>query len=152
MTGLLFIRAIESGDWEELKMRCVPFLVCIVCDTAALLIDLVAGVRKAKQRKEFRTSTGYKRTIDKALKYYSLLILCFLVDVIASLVVDVPYFTMLAGGGIILIEIKSWYENADKKVKKDVNFAAEIAAEILKSKSLIAKDVIEALKQNTKND
>lgn len=147
MTTLLFIQSITSSNWEEIKIKCIPFLVCITCDTIAMVIDLISGIRKAKQRGELRSSEGYKRTVDKALKYYSLLILCFLVDVIASMIVSVPYFTLAAGIGIILIEIKSWYEKADEKDRNDI---ATIAA-LVKSKDDIVKAAADQVLINLKN-
>lgn len=146
MNTLTFIQSIEAHDWESFKLKCTPFVVCIICDTIAMFIDLIAGVRKARQRGEIRSSYGYKRTVDKALKYYSLLLLCFMIDVIASLIITVPYFTMAAGIGIIMIEIKSWYEKADEKEKKDINMIAEI----LKNKDDIVKAVTETIKNSEK--
>lgn len=145
---LLFMNAIVAGDWEQFKIKCIPFLVCITCDTIAMVVDLISGVRKAYKRGDVRTSTGYKRTVDKALKYYSLLILCFLIDVIASMVVTVPYFTMAAGIAIVVIEVISWYEKADKKEKRDIN----IMANILANKDDIVKAVASEITKNIKDE
>ena len=47
-------------------------LLMYITILALILADLWSGVRKAKKRGEFRTSDGYKRTIDKKARYYNM--------------------------------------------------------------------------------
>lgn len=47
-------------------------LLMYIAILALILADLWAGVRKAKKRGEYRTSDGYKRTIDKIARYYNM--------------------------------------------------------------------------------
>ena len=56
----------------------VLFLYIIVL--GLIFTDLWAGVRKAKKRGEFRTSEGYKRTIDKISKYFNMMLALTFVD------------------------------------------------------------------------
>lgn len=122
-----------------------------------ILADLWSGCRKAKQRGELRTSTGYKRTIDKIAKYYNALIALTIID--AMQIVGIwylmayyewnipifPYVTLFGALGISLVEIKSIYEKADDKTKKHTTDVAQLAAAIAKSKadpSEIAKAVV----------
>lgn len=115
---LLFIKAIAEQDWITLRMKFTIIFVIYTCALVAMIIDLALGLRKAKQRGEARTSEGLKRTIDKGVKYFSLLILFTMADIIASLTIGVPYFTMIGGLFIVGIEIKSWFEKANDKERR----------------------------------
>ncbi len=45
-----------------------------------IFCDLQAGVRKAKKRGEYRTSDGFKRTIEKIAKYFNMTFALSLID------------------------------------------------------------------------
>ena len=55
-------------------------LLLYVVTLGLIFLDLWAGVRKAKQRGEMRTSEAYKRTIEKVSKYFNMLFAMTLVD------------------------------------------------------------------------
>lgn len=96
-------------------------------------VDLGAGVRKARQRKEMITSDGLKRTISKINKYYNmafaltvidllqLTIIFFLYHFYQRDIIMIPWFTLIAFGYIGYVEIKSIWEPADIKEKKQMN-------------------------------
>lgn len=84
-------------------------LVLIALSTAAILgamsVDFVFGVRKAKQRHEARTSTGFKKTATKAQKYFSpFMVLCFM-DLISSVIIPFPAFSMIWAVYCIFVSI-----------------------------------------------
>ena len=56
----------------------------------AMGIDFVFGVKKARQLKIDRTSTGFKMTATKAQKYFSPMLCLTVVDVITSVYIPVP--------------------------------------------------------------
>ena len=101
----------------------VLILVLIFC-------DLRAGVRKARQRHEKIYSDGYKRTIEKISKYFSmtfalsiidlfqLAMLAFLYHFYGHDIIMLPWFTMIAFGYVAFVEIRSIWEPADIKEKK----------------------------------
>jgi hypothetical protein len=108
----------------------------------AIIADLISGVRKAKKRGDARTSTGYKKTVDKITRYYNMLFVVSLIDVI--LVVSqvhalfhipvLPYFTALGALALCLIELKSIYESAEDKLKKEIGGIGSLAGSIIKNK------------------
>ena len=53
-----------------------PQLMIIACIYALVLfvvfLDLWAGIRKAKQRGEYRSSYGLRKTVDKISRYFNL--------------------------------------------------------------------------------
>ena len=105
-------------------------LLCYIIILGLIFCDLRAGVRKAKQRGEFRTSDGYKRTIEKISKYFNMTFSLSLIDVVQLAlliflyhfyqvdIIMVPWFTILALGYVSYVEVKSIWEPADIKEKK----------------------------------
>lgn len=105
-------------------------LLCYIIILGFIFCDLQAGVRKAKQRGEYKTSDGYKRTIEKIAKYFNMTFALSLIDVIQLAlifflfhfydrdIIMAPWFTFLALGYIGFVEIKSIWEPADIKEKK----------------------------------
>jgi phage-related holin len=123
----------------------------------AIIADLISGVRKAKKRGDARTSTGYKKTVDKITRYYNMLFVVSLIDVI--LVVSqvhalfhipvLPYFTAAGALALCLIELKSIYESAEDKTK--INEIGSLAGTIIRNKSdveLIWAAMVKYLKEN----
>ena len=105
-------------------------LLCYVIILGLIFCDLRAGVSKAKKRGEFRTSDGFKRTIEKISKYFNMTFALSLIDV-AQLcmllflyqfyqrdIIMIPWFTLLALGYVGFVEVKSIWEPADIKEKK----------------------------------
>ena len=92
--------------------------------------DLTAGRRKAKKRGEAITSDGLKRTIEKVAKYFNCtfamsLVDCFQLALILFLfhfyridIIMIPWFTLLALGFVAYVEIKSIWEPANIKERK----------------------------------
>lgn len=112
----------------------------IVCGFVVLLFyivalglifaDLWAGVRKAKQRGEFRTSVGYKKTVGKINKYFAMHFAMTLVDAMQIALFYVlyseyghdipllPVFTFISVLYEAYVEITSITEPANIKEKK----------------------------------
>lgn len=117
--------------------------VCMAATICAMFVDLIAGIRKAKQRGEARTSTGYKKTATKAKKYFTpFFTLCF-VDMICSAVVPFPVFSMIWSAYCIFCEFisvreKSWQKEELRKAEKTMSI-------IIENKDDIAKLVAEML-------
>lgn len=146
----LFIHALTGKDIEALELKGAYILIVCTCVLLAMIIDLVAGIRKARQRGEICTSYGLRRTVDKSLRYFSLLVLCVLLDVIASIVIQVPYFTLISGIFLVGTEVLSWFEKGDQKEKRN----ATLMIDLLKNKEDITKAVADAINQtiNKKED
>lgn len=119
-------------------------LLCYVVDIVAIVIDLRAGIKKAKQRGEYRSSFGYRKTIEKTNKYFNFLLIGLLIDTIqitvcyslkdqiGSNLPTIPFATIIMSLVVLLIEIKSLYEKAEDKTKKDIQGAVKTAQEVIK--------------------
>jgi len=138
-------------------------LLCYVIILGLIFCDLRAGIRKAKQRGEFRTSDGYKRTIEKIAKYFNMTFALSLIDAMQLAmilflfhfyridVVMMPWFTMLALGYVGFVEVRSIWEPANiKEAKQQQEYRRTILALIEQYGG--AKAVMDALTQNRGGD
>lgn len=131
-----------------------------------IAFDLWAGIRKAKQRNEKISSDGWKRTVNKVARYYNALLALVVVDgmQIAGVwyldnyyeyhIPVFPFITLLGAFGVAAIEVKSIYEKAEEKERREMKQVATLAAEIAKHKAdptEIAKAVVEYM-NNGKED
>lgn len=114
--------------------------------TLAMLIDLGFGIKKAKQLGLYTTSTGFKRTTEKAMLYYGVLLTVFIIDVIcniAAVYMDVfkyPLLSVLWSIYIIGTEAYSMYEKADEKMRhKKERQAKELLDVVTKVSSELKK-------------
>lgn len=133
-------------------------LLCYIIILGLIFCDLQAGIRKAKKRGEFRTSDGYKRTIEKISKYFNMTFALSLIDVVQLAlltflyhfygrdIIMVPWFTMLALGYVGFVEIKSIWEPADIKEKKQQQEYRRAVLALIREYGGIDK-VIEAMAQ-----
>lgn len=115
----------------------------------AVMVDLVAGVWKAKRLDYIITSDGLKRSVSKLVMYYLLMTFFCMMDLVASASgwLQLPYISMIACFLILFIEVKSVFERADQKERKRlVNGAKDVTA-ILASKEDIAKAIHDYIKE-----
>lgn len=105
-------------------------LLLYVVTLGLIFSDLWAGVRKAKQRNEMKTSEALKRTVEKINKYFNMLFALTLVDVVQIAMIFflywfygydiwmIPLFTIGGTFYVAYIEITSIMEPANIKEKK----------------------------------
>jgi hypothetical protein len=148
-------------------------LTLLICGAVMLLLyiialglifsDLWAGVRKAKVRGEFRTSDGYKKTIDKIARYFNMIFALSLVDIAQlSLIfflyyfyrVDiwmVPWFTLFAVGYVAWVEVHSIWEPADVKERKQQEEYTRAIEQLIKQCGSVDA-VLQAIKNKEEKD
>lgn len=127
-------------------------LACLIV-LFAMIIDLVSGLYKAKQRKEIRSSWGLKRTLTKFITYEGgmmiaagvdiLMFLCHLPDIIhVEVIKGVPVITCLLGIFLLIVEFISLREKADEKTKTEMSRVERLAEKVMNK-----EEFVEALKQ-----
>lgn len=106
------------------------FMVCgaWLCVLIAMLIDLYFGVQKSKSIGEHTTSEGFRRSIQKFVFYYSMMLFALIFDTLflpVSISLDIsfvlkvaPLFSILCAAGLVLTEAKSVREKADQKLRR----------------------------------
>lgn len=130
-----------------------------------IAFDFWAGIRKAKQRKEKIVSDGWQRTVAKIARYYNALLALMIIDAMQMTGVWYmetyynvsfplfPFVTLLGAFGVAAIEVKSIYEKAEDKEKREMKQVAVLAAEIAKHKvdpADIAKAIMDYINSNKK--
>ena len=117
------------------QMNLVAFVYVFIF--IIVLLDLWAGIRKAKARGEYRSSYGLRKTVDKLRKYYNMMLAITATDIIQMFAIHnlhaqgsggtlpvIPLFTIVGALFVSVIEIKSIYEKNDDKDKAKVTEAA----------------------------
>lgn len=150
---------------ENILQTFGPQLIIIACVYALVLfvvfLDLWAGIRKAKQRGEYRSSYGLRKTVDKISRYFNMILVITAIDVVQMLAITqinpqtnhtlpvLPFFTFIGAMFVGFIELKSIYENSEAKERAKIGDAAKILSQIIqhKDEQEIIAGVIEYLKK-----
>ncbi|MBQ6275113.1 MAG: phage holin family protein [Bacteroidales bacterium] len=120
--------------------------VIYVLVLAVIFLDLWSGVRKAKKRGEYRSSAGLRRTIDKICRYFNMLLIVTIIDLVQMIAIwslntqsetmlpTLPVFTFVGAIFACFIELKSVWEKNDKKEKAKMQETAKLIQTLLKDK------------------
>ena len=131
---------------EHLYMTALIIAICMGALVVSMGVDLFFGIKKAKENGEATTSTGFKKTCDKARKYFSPFMAAVCIDLIACIVLPFPVFSMIWAGYCVFCEFvsireKSWQKAEIRKQEKTLSV-------MLENKDDIAKMIAELLKEN----
>lgn len=130
-----------------------------------VLLDLWSGVRKARQRGEYRSSYGLRKTVEKLARYFNMMLVLTVIDAMQMLAVShlnpqvsfsfpiVPFLTIIGAIFVGIIELKSIYEKNEDKDKGKYQDAAKLVKQIGNNKEAkeIIASVVEYLKTDNKN-
>ena len=134
---------IETLKGASLHVHAVWLALTYIAVILAMAVDFVAGLRKARAAGIASNSRGYKMTTEKAAKYFLPMLCLTCVDVMTSVILPAPFFTMLMGGFNIFCEWKSVMESThDKQEMRD---AANTLNVIVKNKDDIAAIVMQGM-------
>ena len=143
-------------------MMYVVVLACLIV-FMAMIVDLVSGLYKAKQRNEIRSSWGLKRTLSKFIMYEGGMVIAAGIDLLMFLsklfvlfhldvLQGVPIITCIVGIFLLIVEFLSVREAADEKTKTEMSRVATAAATLVNKDDLvtaITTAIIEATKQKS---
>ncbi len=156
---------IEIAD----KLFFVTLILFFILLTPLIFIgfDFWAGNRKARQRGEPIISDKWQRTVQKVAKYYNALLALVVVDAMqmASIwylqqfygwrVPIFPLVTLLGAMGVAAIEIKSIFESAEEKEKREIKKVAQLVSRIVARKGdpdEVANALADYFTDKTKNE
>lgn len=123
-----------------------------------IIFDLWAGIRKAIERGEKITSNCLRNTFIKISRYYNALLALLVIDCIHMAgcwyveayyeynILVFPFVTLVGAIGVGIIEVKSIFEKADDKIKRQTVDVALLVRELAKHTSdpaEIAKALVE---------
>ena len=114
----------------------------------AMIIDLISGLMKAKQRNEVRSSYGLKRTLNKFIMYEGGMLIAAGVDLLIHLshlqelfhlevIYGIPVVTLLLGIYLLIVEGISVREKADQKIRGEMQKANEIMSKMISREELV---------------
>lgn len=118
--------------------------VCCLLVVLAMILDLAAGLWKAKLRGELRTSYGLRRTVSKFLSYIGSLLIASGIDVLIQLsrlpeilslswLSAVPPVSCMLAIFLLVVEFLSIREKTDAKARRREEHALRFLEKLLKS-------------------
>lgn len=138
-----------SMTYEFLNEHLMAHILLITLASAmmivAMIVDLVFGVYKARQLGEATTSTGLKKTCEKARKYFSPFAVLVCIDLLSSVISPIPAFSLLWSSYCIFCEFISVREKAWQKA--EMRKQERTMSIILENKDDIAKMIAELIKK-----
>lgn len=133
---------------HHLYLCALVIFICFATILIAMTIDLIAGIQKAKELHVARTSTGLKKTCDKAKKYFPTFGIASLMDVATCIISPFPMFAIAWTVYLLLCEFKSIREKAYEKA--EIRKQERTMKVILENKEDIAKTLMQLLNQEQK--
>ena len=135
---------------EHLYRSAIVIAICMGALIVSMAVDLLFGIKKARQNGEATTSMGLKKTCDKARKYFSPFLVTVCIDLIACIVMPFPVFSMIWAGYCVLCEFmsvreKSWQKAEIRKQEKTISI-------LLENKDDLAKAFVEVLKKQQEEE
>ena len=139
---------LETLKNASLHIHAVWLAIAYIAVILAMAVDFIAGRRKAKAAGIATTSRALKMTTEKATKYFLPMLCLSCIDVLTSVVLPAPFFTMLMGAFNIFCEWKSVLESTHDK--QELREAANTFNVIVKNKDDIAAIVTQAMEMMAK--
>ncbi len=135
---------------EHLYRSALIIAICMGALIASMGVDLFFGIKKAKENGEATTSTGFKKTCDKARKYFSPFMVAVCIDLIACIVIPFPVFSMIWAGYCVFCEFvsvreKAWQKAEIRKQEKTIGI-------LLENKEDLVRAFAEILKEQSKEE
>ena len=138
-------QAIQTLLTEHLYSFAVIIAVCMATIIFSMLVDLVFGVKKARRNGLATTSTGLKKTCDKARKYFSPYMVTVCIDLIAACAgVPCPFFSMIWAGYCVFCEFMSVREKAWQKA--EIRKQENTMRVLLENRNDLAAAIVEAMR------
>jgi len=149
---------ILSTTLPLLRLSAVVSLVVFI----AIIVDLILGWMKAKQRGEAHTSYALARTSRKFLSYEGCIIVASCMDILFSFIKlwqiigldvldSVPVISSVIGIYLCFVEFMSIREKADEKEKRRFRKADDALSEVLSS-SEVGKMLVELIRQRAETN
>lgn len=146
--------------FEPFSVQLAVLSVVYVLVFFVVMLDLISGLGKAKRRGKLRSSYALRKTVDKLVRYFSMLLVITAIDAVQMLAISqwdistghnipiLPFLTFLAAMFVGFIELKSIYENSDEKEQARIEDAAEDVGKLLAK----FPEVLDELKRYKKED
>ena len=141
----LFVETLKNAS---LHIHAVWLAIAYVAVILAMAVDFIAGLRKAKIAGKVTTSRAWKMTTENPTKSFLPMLCLSCIDVLTSVVLPAPFFTLLMGAFNIFCEWKSVLESTHDK--QELREAANTFNVIVKNKDDIAGIIMQAMEMMEK--
>lgn len=135
----------------NLMSQTVWLALCYCAVIVAMGADLITGVTKSRRMGHKATSKGYKRTCEKAVKYFLPMICLSCIDLLATVIFAAPFLTMIFGAYCIFCELKSVLESTHRKEEirqlEHIGLSA-LSADSLQQLSRLVADMLSKRKED----
>lgn len=144
---------VQNLLYEHLYRAAFIIALCMGAIVLSMFVDLLSGVKKAIENGEATTSTGFKKTCDKARKYFSPFLVTMCVDLIACIVIPIPIFSMLWAVYVCFCEFKSvreksWQKAEIRKQERTFRIMIDNKDDVVRAISEILKDNMSSYETN----
>ena len=140
------------------NMIAVIVIACLLV-LFAMIIDLISGLSKARQRGELRSSWGLKRTLTKFITYEGGMLIAAGVDILMhmchilelfhlDILYRTPVITCMLAIFLLIVEFISVREKADKKIRSEFQQVEELASKLVKKDDI--RELIEVILNRNK--
>lgn len=145
----MMIEFLKTGDFSIILTRVYVILAMWAIMCIAVCVDLWAGVDSAKARGEKIYSGGLRRTFAKLGDYWRIQVMALIFDLIGSFIpwYSLPYASMLITAAIVLIELRSVWENEKAKKSQAAKLPEAIRAILQCSDARTAEQLLQKLKE-----
>ena len=148
-----------NGVGTMLIIFCIETIIVMMAMTA----DFISGIHKAKLNGEVRSSYGFKRTISKFILYIGSLCIACGIDAIffvsqlwelvgLGLLTKIPIVCTLIAVFACVIEIRSLWEKAENKQRKNAGDTLDLLLSIAGDKPTLIKWFTESVAKAGKED
>lgn len=141
---------IQTFLQEHLYRTALIIAICMGALIVSMGVDLFFGIKKAKENGEATTSTGFKKTCDKARKYFSPYMVAVCVDLITCVVIPIPVFSMIWSGYCTFCEFVSVREKAWQKA--EIRRQERTVSILLENKDDLAKAMMQVFRDFEKKE
>ena len=130
---------------EEVQETAALMAVALLIVLAAVIIDTITGIMRARRNKQVIQSSIARRVFGKIIRYYLVIAMFSFIDILLFLVdfevrfsiPELPYMTVLASIGAVATEGWSVWENLPKhdttSIKNSAKQTQELAKELAKA-------------------
>ena len=133
---------------QHFYLHAIVIFCCFFGIIGGMVVDLIAGIRKAHSLGIATTSKGLEKTFTKAGKYFGPFMCAVFIDITTCIVIPIPAFSIIWAVLCDIREFKSVREKAWQKA--EIRSQERTMQVILENKADLAKAIVEALKAQEK--
>ena len=131
------ISALKDFTVQHMVLHIILIVMAAAVIIVAMIGDLISGVKKAIANGEATTSKGYKKTCDKAHKYFAPFLELTCIDILSCAIIPIPIFSLTWAAWCTWCEFtsvreKAWKKEEMRKAEKTMNIVIENKEDIAK--------------------